>query len=324
MHQNISKQDYIHYIIMKTKSHNVDNITRTKAYQNFYMENPEIQWTLVASLVSRNAGWNMTDLSLKPYKKLLHHDVRNRFFMTYERANWLIFSDAYPQLLVYKLSKKVNTPLFFLLKNFHVSSFIINEWYKFWHNHDKQRLLVALIINEQNVIQSPVIKQPYFKYQVFFKLPYLLQDLLLMNAIVLPTKNQTVYGAFVHDFTNLTNRITLGKRVSAIIFNPRIYQNVLDFLLTIEHTGSRWDYEKFLDLSFPKSTILRLMYPVVTHQDIVRNDWYKWGGIKSKWFKEVSYNNNTDRDAVISFYKKRSMLFSYYHLKNSLTAKKDL
>ncbi|WP_099158326.1 DUF2515 family protein [Virgibacillus ndiopensis] len=319
MYPSIREQDYIHYIIMKTKAHNVDNISRTKAYQNFYMDNPEIQWTLVASLVSRNAGWNMTDLFLPPYKKILHKDVRNRFFMIYERANWLIFSDAYPQLLVYKLSKKVNTPLFYLLKKFHVSSFIVNEWYRFWHNHDKQRLMVALIINEQNVIHSPVIKQSYFKYQVFFKLPYLLQDFLFMNAVVLPTKSTKIHGAFVHDFTNLTNRITLGKQIASIIFNPSIYDNILSFVLTIEHTGSRWDYEKFLDVSFPKSPLLRLVYPTITHQDIVRNDWYKWGGIKSKWFNEVPYCSLPKKDVGTLFYKKRDMLFAYYHVKNMFT-----
>ena len=41
---------------------NKNNVTRTKAYLDFYIRHPEIHWVFLAHMVSRNAGWNMTDL----------------------------------------------------------------------------------------------------------------------------------------------------------------------------------------------------------------------------------------------------------------------
>lgn len=313
-------QKYLDYITKKTKQRNIDNISRTKAYQSFFTRFPEIRWALVASLISRNAGWNMTDLFLPPFQRLLSKEKRMRLFMTYERANWLIFSDAYPQLMVYQLSKKFDKPLFPLLKKLNVSQFMINEWQYFWKHRDIQRLVTSLIINEQHVIHRPVIKQSYFKYQVFSRLPYLLQDFLLMNAVILPTRSRTIYGILVHDFTNVSNRITIGKQVASVIFHPSMYKDILDFALTIEHTGSRRDYEQFLNVDFPKAPFLRTVYPIITHQDIIRNDWYKLGGIKDKWLDEIKFNE-MNPDVGSSFYKKRHLLFAYYHLKNMISTK---
>ncbi|WP_164668793.1 DUF2515 family protein [Virgibacillus doumboii] len=314
MNSKRGKHDHLYYIINRTKKHNVDNISRTKAYQNFYIHYPEIKWALVASMVSRNAGWNMTDLLLSPFQKILSKTERKRMFMTYERANWLIFSDAYPQLLIYKISLQLNKPMFHLLPELHVSRFMVREWERFWNNRNKDRLMTALIINEQNVIHQPVIKQSFFKYHIFRQFPYLLQDFFYLNAIIIPTRSEKLYGAFVHDFTNVTKRITLGKHIASIIFNPDIYNKLLDFALHVEHTGSRRDYEQFFDKKLEKSPILRAAYPVITHQDIIRRDWYKIGGLKKKWWSDKSaelYN-----DVSNSFYIRRNLLYAYYHLKN--------
>lgn len=311
------KRDYIHYIISETNKHNVDNISRTKAYQHFYMTFPEIKWAFLASMVSRNAGWNMTDLWLSPFRKILSNSQRNKLFMTYERANWLIFSDAYPQLMVYQLSLYLNKPLFHLLPEFHVSRYMQNEWKCFWKHRDMQRLMVALIINEQNVIQRPVIKQDYFKYRVFLRPPYLLQDILLLNAIILPTKSKQVYGAFVHDFTNIDKRIALGKRIASIMFHPRVYHPLFEFARSVEHTGSRWDYERFFYMQTEKAPILRTVYPIITHQDNIRKDWYKKGGIRHNWLKNIS--QQPDPLFKKKFYNRRKLMYVYGHIKDILT-----
>ncbi|SDQ55289.1 DUF2515 family protein [Virgibacillus salinus] len=314
MNPKLRNNDYLYYIINKTNQHNTDNISRTKAYQNFYMEFKEIKWAFIASMVSRNAGWNMTDLFLSPFQEILSGDQNKQLFMTYERANWLIFSDAYPQLLVYKLSIQLNRSMFHLLPNLHVSQFMVQEWNNYWKNNDKERLMIALIVNEQNVIQKPVIQQSYFKYHIFLRLPYLLQDFLFMNAIILPTRKNVLYGTFVHDFTNLSKRIDLGKRISSIMFKPLIYDRLLEYAQSIEHTGSRWDYEQFLGKQFEKGPLLRTVYPVITHQDIIRSDWYKRGGIKKKWME--SSKDDLNSDVSQSFYKRRELLYAYYHLRN--------
>lgn len=63
-------------------------------------------------MVSRNAGWNMCELEGKWFPQALEPETRKQLFLTYERANWLIFQDAYPQLLLYDYSTKLNTPMF--------------------------------------------------------------------------------------------------------------------------------------------------------------------------------------------------------------------
>ncbi|MFS0672643.1 DUF2515 family protein [Ornithinibacillus sp. 179-J 7C1 HS] len=312
MKSNNNYQEYLYYIINTTRKHNIDNVSRTKAYQEFYLKHPEIKWALLASIVSRNAGWNMTDLQLPPFKKILGCKERENLFMTYERANWLIFSDAYPQLLVYELSKEHDLSIINVLKELHVSSFMIREWKIFRKTTNKERLMIALIINEQNVIQQPVIKQPYFKRKVFFSIPYLIQNNLMLNAVLLPTDKGRLYGYHVHGFTNVTNRITLGKRLASQLFHPTIYPAIMDFILNIEHTGSRKDYERFYSITLPTSPMLRRVYPVIEHQDIIRKDWYKLGGTKKKWYLPEKGEPN---DIGKQFYMKRNLLYSYYDIK---------
>lgn len=306
--------DYIHYITNETLRHNRDNITRTKAYQRFYINHPEIRWALLASVVSRNAGWNMTDLHLPSYFNILGKRERSRLFMTYERANWLIFSDAYPQLLAYMLSKQFNKPQFKLLSYFHVSQYMINEWEIFWHSQNKQRLVNALIINEQNVIQKPIIEKAYFKKNVFLSLPYFIQDYLMMNAVLLPTKSETIYGKFIFGFTNLSNRIELGQfAVEALFGEAKRHQRIYDFLLSVEHTGSRRDYEKFLGFQSSKSPDLRSCYSKVQHQNIVQRDWYERVNIKKRWIHP--YVNYKIKDISSTFYRKRLLLTKYAQMK---------
>ncbi|MFD2630654.1 DUF2515 family protein [Oceanobacillus kapialis] len=321
MYGDESVHSYIHYIINTTRKHNKDNISRTKAYLSFYLENPEIKWAFLASMVSRNAGWNMTDLHLQPFKKMLGEEERNQLFMTYERANWLIFSDAFPQLLVYKLSKELKTPLFHLLKKFHVSVFMENQWKLFWKKREQDKLMTALIINEQNVIQGPVVKQAYFQYHVFNRLPYMMQNFLRMNAVLFPTKSNHLYGAYVQGFTNVSKRIALGVRLANILYSPNVYDKSLNFAITQEHTGSRKDFEPFLSLHYPYSPMLRGLYPVIKHQDNIRKDWWKTGGFRNRWWgqpKQISLE-----DMKTAYYRKRDMLFAYYYIKNAISPAGD-
>jgi hypothetical protein len=313
MNINWQEQDYLYYIINKTRKYNIDNISRTKAYQHFFMKYPEIKWAIVASIVSRNAGWNMTDLYLPPYKKLLSDIERRQLFMLYERANWLIFSDAYPQLLLYELFLNNGVLLLDLLDKFHVSTFMKKEWEIFSKTKDKERLLIALIINEQNVIQRPVISQPFFKKNVFFSFSYFIQNSLMLNAVLLPTSTGRLYGSFVHGFTNITNRITLGKNLAKQIFHSDIYPTLMEFILQVEHTGSRNDYEKILPIDFPKGPMLRTAYPIIDHQDTIRIDWYKSGGMKKQWFYPF---DGEVKEIGESFYRKRNLLYAYHHMKS--------
>ena len=87
----------IHYIREQTKQHNQNNVTRTWAYYNFYLEHPEIQWALLGHMVSRNVGWNMTDLKGDLLTKLLSERDQKAIYSFLERGSWFIFQDVYPQ-----------------------------------------------------------------------------------------------------------------------------------------------------------------------------------------------------------------------------------
>ncbi|MGR5913912.1 DUF2515 family protein [Bacillus pacificus] len=54
-------------------------------------------------MVSRNGGWNMTDLKgIYIRNCYLRRSIYFLFFL--ERSNWLIFQDVYPQFLLYEQS----------------------------------------------------------------------------------------------------------------------------------------------------------------------------------------------------------------------------
>ncbi|TKI80501.1 DUF2515 domain-containing protein, partial [Bacillus wiedmannii] len=88
----------VYNIKRKIEMANMDNISRTQSYQEYYVRNSEIRWAFLASMVSRNAGWNMTDLKGRYYATVLPQKVKKHLFLTYEEANWIIFLDAFPQL----------------------------------------------------------------------------------------------------------------------------------------------------------------------------------------------------------------------------------
>lgn len=52
----------VQQITARTKEKNENNVTRTAAYLDFYKRHPEIHWAFLGHMVSRNGGWNMTDL----------------------------------------------------------------------------------------------------------------------------------------------------------------------------------------------------------------------------------------------------------------------
>ncbi|MYL55179.1 DUF2515 domain-containing protein [Pontibacillus yanchengensis] len=315
-HQNILTS-----INLETVKHNIDNISRTKAYQNIYINHKEIKWAFLASMVSRNAGWNMTDLQLEPLKTFLSKKVKSNLFATYERANWLIFSDAYPQLLLYESSKKFGEPLFHLLPYFHVSKFMQKEWCYFWKSQDHNRLVTALIINEQNVIQKPVIQQPFFKKKVFHGYQYLIQDFFHMSAVLFPTVHGKVYGSYVHDFSNLTKRISLGKKLASLMFHPDYYPDFYTFAKVSEPIGSRYEYEQYFTTPSAKTPMLRALYPIITHKDKIRKDWYISGSsLKKRWWKPV--HPHFSQDVSHRFYAKRHGLLAIQNMASAYQATK--
>lgn len=270
---NRKEEGLLKRVKLHTEKLNVDNVSRTNAYAAYFERNKEIIWAYLASMVSRNAGWNMTDLHSKPFKYLISEKERALLFITYERANWLIFSDAFPQLLIYEESKRRKIPLFSLLKYFHVSQWIIKEWERFWKEKNMIRLIQAQIINEQHLIQKPVIESPFFCKQVFHSFPYFFQEKMHFGAVLLPTIKGELFGRSIKNFTDVKKRIELGKQLATILFHSREKDSIKKFSDCIKHTGSRYDYEQLLPNKTFRTPMLRFVYPYVHHDDSSRIDW---------------------------------------------------
>lgn len=234
------------HIRRETMRRNRNNVTRTQAYWELFNRRPELHWALLAHMVSRNAGWSMSDLKgeLLPY--LLDNRQQEHIMAFLERANALIFHDAYPQLLLYEASLRANRPLFHLLSHLQVSLFMRPVWEVFWERRDSALLTMGLIINEQHFIEQRVVQHPVYKKTVLDTLFFYAQSLLQLNQVVFPYGEHgrlRLAGLILDDFTQLDNRIQCGIQLYALLFGiPAVHQGVLAFAGHMRHSGSRADY----------------------------------------------------------------------------------
>src|SRR5699024_8218441 len=136
-----------------------------------------------------------------------------------------------------------------------------------------------------------------------------------LNAVLLPTRSATLYGAFVHDFTNIDKRIVLGKQLASIMFNPTVYDALYDFARPVEHTWSRMAYERFLRIKMANAPSFRTIHPVIRQQDNIRSEWYKSGGNKQKWTENLCRDRQSP-GIQKTFYNRRKLLYAYYHLRD--------
>lgn len=240
---NSSEQELLHKIRERTEEHNLNNVTRTKAYLEFYLRHPEIHWAFLGHMVSRNGGWNMTDLKGEFLSKLLSLKERESFFHFLERGNWLIFQDIYPQFLLYDESLNQNRPLFYLLPQLNVSMFMETAWNYFWRVQDTYILCIALVINEQSYLEQRVMQNPHYQKEVINKIEFNLQNWVPLNHIIFPSESSNLKGQTVQQFQSLHERISLGKRLYAVLFkNTDFHRQALDWAKCHPHTGSRKDY----------------------------------------------------------------------------------
>ncbi|WP_400162950.1 CBO0543 family protein [Brevibacillus sp. TJ4] len=232
----------------RTRLCNRNNVTRTMAYYDYYRRHPEIHWAFLGHMVSRNGGWNMTDLKGELLSRLLSESEQNDFFQFLERGNWLIFQDVYPQCLLYEESLRKKTNLFYLLPCFGVSVFMEAIWDQFWKTGDRALLAIGMIINEQNYLEKRAIQNPHYQKTVLHTLEFKLQDLLRLNQILFPcyqegSEELYLVGQTLQHFASLHERIRLGKRLYALLFGRSdVLQGALRWAEANPHTGSRKDY----------------------------------------------------------------------------------
>lgn len=242
------EKELIDAVRQDTRRHNKNNVTRTGTYFDFFVKHPEIHWAFLGHMVSRNGGWNMTDLKGELFTKLLSEKDQEIFFSFLERGNWLIFQDVYPQFLIYEQSLRRNRNLFYLLPIFGVSTFMETMWTHFWDNGDPYPLAIATIINEQSYLEKRVIQNNHFKKTVLNTVGFKVYDFFRFNNILFPHDDARgeqilLAGETSTHFSSLHERIMLGLRLYALLFGRKdIFNGVLQWAKEHPHTGSRKDY----------------------------------------------------------------------------------
>jgi hypothetical protein len=172
-------------ILAVREAHNDTNPQRTDYYDRYWTANPEIPWSLLANLVSRNAGYQMSDLarfSAKlavagsltvilpiPGTILLGLAQIKALWAFLELGNFLIFRDVCPALegWVHAKRRPEHTDRIFdmlLEPEFDLDPFAVEQWKSFARlgdgrtQADIQKHCFALIANEQNQIEDRLVR----------------------------------------------------------------------------------------------------------------------------------------------------------------------
>lgn len=318
------EQELIHHIQRATMDANRSNVTRTQAYLDCYEAYPELHWALLAHMVSRNAGWNMSDLKGGLMSDLTDSQFKNNLYRFLERCNALIFQDAYPQLLLYMHSRKKGTALFHLLPHFHISAFMNPFWEQFWIDRGSSPLTVALIINEQNYIEGRVARNPYYLEHILQHPFFRIHELARLNQIVFPlghagrpetdmilgqeapNPSRPLAGLTIPKFSDLSIRIKAGRALYALLFGyEEIFHSVLAFAQSTKHQGSRAEY--WPSLFTP--TLERAMNNTHEGRDLLRSEWLPEGQrLYSPHLEEIWQDEPPEPIPRYDWYQGRAML----------------
>ncbi|MGG3281653.1 DUF2515 family protein [Paenibacillus solani] len=318
------EQRIVKLIYEETTNANRSNVTRTQAYWDCYVSHPEIHWALLAHMVSRNAGWNMSDLKGGLMSDLTNPKFKNNLYLFLERCNALIFQDAYPQLLLYMHSRKEGKPLFHLLPHFHVSSFMTPFWEQFWQDGGSSLLTIALIINEQNYIEGRVAKHSFYQRHLLHHALFRTHELVRLNQIVFPLgyeyvnnsdmdntmgqnlPSRPLAGLTLPKFDNLSLRIKAGRSLYALLFGyEEIHRAVLGFAHSTKHQGSRAEYWPALFTS----KVDQAMNHAHVSNDLLKSEWLPAGQrLYSPRLEEVWHDESSEPIPRYDWYQDDSML----------------
>lgn len=218
---------------------NLDNVARTDSYLELYAwlrgRGDDYPWVLMAHLVSRNAGYLMSDLArtLDRGADPALADVMRTLFVLLERANWLIFHDAWHHLLHHLMGRTAalappRTPLF-----------MIDAWRRHEASPDERALVLDLVHNEQNLIERRVVHHPE-----------LTAGARLLDLIERGGREKPLHFAIpdapaitVGGFAQLARRIEAGRRIFDEVLADRGRRDALyRWALEHPHTGSRAVY----------------------------------------------------------------------------------
>ena len=231
-------------------SRNVDNVARTESYLELYSHTrahgAELPWLLMAHMVSRNAGYLMTDLARTlvhertPQVPSVLHVIENVMALL-ERANYLIFHDAWFHVLGHLLGRSAT-------HSARVPAFMRAAWLRYEtalarHGHIADRalertLVMDLVHNEQHFIERRVVHHPRFA-----------AALATIEMIEREGREKPIHFPLVAaeirvgGFADLTRRIATGARIFDDLLADRSRRDAIyTWARTHAHTGSRAVY----------------------------------------------------------------------------------
>lgn len=220
---------------------NADNVARTDSYLELYawtrQNGPDQPWVLMAHLVSRNAGYLMSDLA-----RMLDGpqgadpataEAMRSLFLLLERANWLIFHDAWHHLLHALAGRRGE------LTGPRTPRFMIDAWARHEGFGDERGLVLDLVHNEQNLIERRAVHHPH-----------LAAGARLLGLIEMSGREKPLHFAIpdapaitVGGFAKLERRIDAGRRIFDEVVADRGRRDALyEWARAHPHTGSRAIY----------------------------------------------------------------------------------
>lgn len=231
---------------------NVDNVSRTESYLELYeisvLFPPDLPWLLLAHLVSRNAGYLMTGLrsALDDERRIFSAGALEQLFMFLERANFLIFYDAWHHVIQHMLGRSRE------LSANRTPALARQAWARYESHVSRpdsanpgttdpaveRQLVLDLVTNEQTYIEHRVVHEP--RYQTALSLVRFFEATGRERTLVFGGDDT---GICVGRFEALDRRIAAGTRLFDEILRDRDEREaLLAWSKAHPHTGSRSDY----------------------------------------------------------------------------------
>lgn len=233
-------------LLSELVARNADNVTRTESYLELYAYTrahpPDLPWVLMAHLVSRNGGYMMTDVAqaLARRDSLFSRRALESLFLFLERANTLIFYDAWHHVLMHLAGRSTE------LSPPRTTRFICKAWLR----HEEamraegltpaleRRLVQELVTNEQNFIERRVVHNP--RFEPARAIVGFIEEIGRDAPLVMPCFEGSLR---VGRFARLDRRIAMGWRIfDEVMADPGRREAVYEWARQHPHTGSRSVY----------------------------------------------------------------------------------
>ncbi len=238
--------DRLERLLFELDGRNANNVTRTASYLELYALSremgAELPWILMAHLVSRNGGYMMTDVSSawERGETMFSESTLGQLFLFLERANFLIFYDAWYHVLHHLLGRSR------ALDPSRTTRFICACWPRYESelsggkptSEVERRLVEELVTNEQNFIERRVAHHE--RFEKARAVIGFLEQVGREGPVLFPKSDAKIR---VGKFALLERRISTGMRIfEEILADPVRREEIFRWAMENPHTGSRAVY----------------------------------------------------------------------------------